>query len=67
MFLLLLFSRSVVSDSLQPRGLYVARQVPLSTGFSRQEYWSGLPFPSPYYVPGTLLSVGHLLYFTEFS
>ena len=22
-------------------------QVPLSTGFSRQEYWSGLPFPSP--------------------
>ena len=25
----------------------VARQVPLSTEFSRQEYWSGLPFPSP--------------------
>ena len=25
----------------------VARQVPLSIGFSRQEYWSGLPFPSP--------------------
>ena len=25
----------------------VAHQVPLSTGFSRQEYWSGLPFPSP--------------------
>ena len=24
----------------------VARQVPLSKGFSRQEYWSGLPFPS---------------------
>ena len=24
-----------------------ANQVPLSTGFSRQEYWSGLPFPSP--------------------
>ena len=23
----------------------VACQVPLSTGFSRQEYWSGLPFP----------------------
>ena len=22
-------------------------QVPLSTGFSSQEYWSGLPFPSP--------------------
>ena len=25
----------------------MAHQVPLSMGFSRQEYWSGLPFPSP--------------------
>ena len=25
-----------------------AHQAPLSTGFSRQEYWSGLPFPSPH-------------------
>ena len=25
----------------------VPRQTPLSMGFSRQEYWSGLPFPSP--------------------
>ena len=25
----------------------VAPQAPLSMGFSRQEYWSGLPFPSP--------------------
>ena len=25
----------------------VARQAPLSMGFSRQDYWSGLPFPSP--------------------
>ena len=25
-----------------------ARQTPLSMDFSRQEYWSGLPFPSPY-------------------
>ena len=24
-----------------------AHQAPLSTGFSRQEYWSGLPLPSP--------------------
>ena len=24
-----------------------ARQIPLSMGFSRQEYWSGLPCPSP--------------------
>ena len=28
--------------------LYIAaHQSPLSLGFSRQEYWSGLPFPSP--------------------
>ena len=26
---------------------YVALQAPVSMGFSRQEYWSGLPFPSP--------------------
>ena len=25
----------------------VAYQAPLSMGFPRQEYWSGLPFPSP--------------------
>ena len=25
----------------------VACQAPLSMGFSRQEYWNGLPFPSP--------------------
>ena len=25
----------------------VAHQAPLYMGFSRQEYWSGLPFPSP--------------------
>ena len=25
----------------------VAHQAPLSKSFSRQEYWSGLPFPSP--------------------
>ena len=25
----------------------VAYQVPPPMGFSRQEYWSGLPFPSP--------------------
>ena len=36
------WSRSVVSDSLQPHG----HQAPPSIGFSRQEYWSGLPFPS---------------------
>ena len=25
----------------------IAHQAPLSLGFSRQEHWSGLPFPSP--------------------
>ena len=25
----------------------VAFQAPLSMGFSRKEYWSGLPFPPP--------------------
>ena len=29
----------------------VAYQVPLSMGFSRQECWSGLPFPSPGDIP----------------
>ena len=29
----------------------VACQAPLSVGFSRQEYWSGMPFPSPGYLP----------------
>ena len=29
----------------------VARQAPLSMGFSRQEIWSGLPFPSPGDIP----------------
>ena len=34
-------SCSVVSDSLRPHGLE----------FSKQEYWSGLPFPSPRDLP----------------
>ena len=29
----------------------VAYQAPLSMGFFRQEYWSGLPFPSPEDLP----------------
>ena len=31
-----------------------AHQAPLSMGFPRQEYWTGLPFPSP----------SHTLYYT---
>ena len=42
---LLLFIPSVVSDSLGTPWT-VASPAPLSMGFSRQEYWSGLPFPS---------------------
>ena len=30
----------------------VAYQAPLSMGFSKQEDWSGLPFPSPGGLPG---------------
>ena len=29
----------------------VSRQAPLSVGFSNQEYWSGLPFPSSEHLP----------------
>ena len=35
----------------------VACQAPLSMGFSRQEYWSGLPFPSPKKKKGKLRSM----------
>ena len=35
----------VISDSETPWA--AAHQAPLSTGFSRQECWSGLPFPPP--------------------
>ena len=42
----LLFSRSVVSDSFATPWT-VARWAPLSLSFPRQEYWSGLPFLSP--------------------
>ena len=36
----------------------VACQVPLSMGFSRQEYWSGLLFPSPGDLPGPGIEPG---------
>ena len=39
-------SHSVVSNSSRPHGL-LACQFPLSMEFFRQDYWSGLPFPSP--------------------
>ena len=43
--------RLVVSDSMTPCA--VACQAPLSMGFSRQESWSGLPFPSPRDLPNS--------------
>ena len=36
----------------------VAHQAPLSMGFSRQEYWSGLPFPSPGDLPNPGIEPG---------
>ena len=41
---------SVVSDSFKTPWI-VARQPPLFIGFSRQEYWNGLPFPPPGHFP----------------
>ena len=39
-----MLSRLVASDSY---GSSVAHQAPLSKGFSRHEYWSGLTLPPP--------------------
>ena len=50
-----------------------ASQAPWSMGFSRQEYWIGLPFPSPEYAPrhnrepGTRECVSENLGFSRFS
>ena len=41
-----MLSLSVVSKSLQPPWA-VVHQTPLSMEFSRQEFWSGFPFPTP--------------------
>ena len=46
-------TRSVVSDSLQPHGVWPARLL-CPWNFFRQEYWSELPFTSP----GDLLDPG---------
>ena len=59
------WSCSVVSDSVTP--WTVAYQAPVSMGFSRQEYWSGLPFPSSGDLPDSgikplLLHCGQTLY-----
>ena len=51
-------SQSVMSDSLWPHGLQPAFQNPLSMGFSRQEYWSALSFPSPGDLPNPAIEPG---------
>ena len=48
----LLFSHSVVSDFFVTPWT-VAHQASLSMGFLGQEYWSGLPFPSPGALPNS--------------
>ena len=40
------WNRSIMSNSLRPGGLLPTRLLH-PWGFSRQEYWSGMPFPSP--------------------
>ena len=39
----------------------VACQAPLSMGFSRQECWSGVPFPSPGNLPDPGIKLAPLL------
>ena len=50
------FSRQVVSSSCN--AWTVAHQAPVSMGFSRQEYWNGLPFPSPGSLPDPRIQPG---------
>ena len=63
----LVFSLQVVSDTFASPWT-VACQAPLSVGFSRQEYWSGLPFPplrdlpNPGIEPASPTLVGGSLY-----
>lgn len=49
-YMLILLLCSVMSNSLQPHGLYSPPGSP-SMEFSRQTYWSGLPFHSPGNLP----------------
>ena len=50
---------SDMSDSAT--SLTIARQAPLSMEFSRQEYWSGLPFPSPGDLPNPGIKTASLV------
>ena len=48
-------TESEVSQSLFVTPWTAAYQAPLSMGFSRQEYWSGVPLPSPQLISTDLL------------
>ena len=50
--------KSLSRVSLFATSWTVTRQIPLSMGFPRQEYWSGLPFPSPGDLPDTGIEPG---------
>ena len=54
----------VTYDSLQPDGLWPARLL-LSMKFSWQEYWNGLPFPSPGDLPDAGIESGSLALQTD--
>ena len=56
-FLLSCVSCSVMSNSFESSRT-VANQAPLSMGFSGQEYWSGLPFPTPGDLPNPGIEAG---------
>ena len=51
-----MLSCSVMSDAATP--WTVAHQASLSVGFPRQEYWSGLPVPSPGDLPDSGIKPG---------
>ena len=63
--LLLLFSHSLMSDSLVTSWTVVC-QAPLSTGFHSQEYWSELPLPSPGDLPNQGTELASLALAGEF-
>ena len=52
-------SCSVMFDSFFASPWTVACQAPLSMRFSRQEYWNGLPFPSPGDLPDPGIRPGY--------
>ena len=60
LFLVVSLVRSLSHAWLFATPWTVAHQAPLSVGFSRQEYWSGLPFLSPGELPNPGIKPGSL-------